>query len=51
LEPPGGTRTTGTVRDLVVGSGLNFRDLGEHELIGVPGTWKLMLVVNKADDP
>ena len=48
---PGETRTTGTVRDLVVGSGLGFRDLGEHELKGVPGSWKLMLVENEAGDP
>jgi class 3 adenylate cyclase len=30
---------TGTVRDLVVGSGLQFDDLGRHELKGVPGEW------------
>ena len=30
-----------TVRDLVVGSELRFVDAGEHELKGVPGTWRL----------
>ncbi len=30
-----------TVRDLVVGSALRFADAGEHELKGVPGTWRL----------
>jgi class 3 adenylate cyclase len=30
-----------TVKDLVVGSGLQFDDRGEHELKGVPGTWHL----------
>lgn len=30
-----------TVKDLVVGSGLRFDDRGEHELRGVPGTWRL----------
>ena len=30
-----------TVRDLVVGSSLRFADAGEHELKGVPGTWRL----------
>jgi class 3 adenylate cyclase len=30
-----------TVPDLVVGSGLEFEDRGEHELKGVPGTWRL----------
>ncbi len=30
-----------TVKDLLVGSGLTFADRGEHELKGVPGTWRL----------
>jgi class 3 adenylate cyclase/pimeloyl-ACP methyl ester carboxylesterase len=30
-----------TVRDLVVGSELRFAEAGEHELKGVPGTWRL----------
>lgn len=30
-----------TVRDLVVGSELLFTDIGEHELKGVPGSWRL----------
>jgi class 3 adenylate cyclase len=30
-----------TVRDLVAGSGLTFTDLGERELKGVPGVWRL----------
>ena len=29
---------SGTVRDLVAGSGFAFDDLGEHELKGVPGS-------------
>ncbi len=29
-----------TVKDLVAGSGLVFGDAGEHELKGVPGTWR-----------
>ena len=32
---------SGTVRDLVAGSGLHFEERGERELRGVPGTWKL----------
>jgi class 3 adenylate cyclase len=32
---------TGTVRDLVAGSGLEFEDRGDRELKGVPGTWRL----------
>jgi class 3 adenylate cyclase len=34
-----------TVKDLVVGSGLTFEDAGEHELKGVPDTWRLYRVV------
>ncbi len=33
-----------TVKDLVAGSGLTFADRGEHELKGVPGTWRLFAV-------
>jgi class 3 adenylate cyclase len=33
-----------TVKDLVVGSGLEFADAGEHELKGIPGTWRLFRV-------
>jgi class 3 adenylate cyclase/pimeloyl-ACP methyl ester carboxylesterase len=35
---------SGTVRDLVVGSGIEFAERGEHELRGVPGRWKLYSV-------
>ena len=34
-----------TVKDLVAGSGLEFEARGEHELKGVPGTWRLYRVV------
>jgi class 3 adenylate cyclase len=34
-----------TVKDLVAGSGIEFDDRGEHELKGVPGTWRLFSVV------
>ena len=33
-----------TLPDLVVGSGLEFDDRGEHELKGVPGRWQLYAV-------
>ena len=33
-----------TVTDLVAGSGIEFNDRGEHELKGVPGTWRLFSV-------
>jgi len=35
---------SGTVRDLVVGSGVRFLDRGEHRLKGVPGEWHLFAV-------
>lgn len=38
---PGEVLVSHTVRDLVAGSGLTFEDRGEHELEGVPGTWRL----------
>lgn len=33
-----------TVRDLVAGSGLKFREFGVHALKGVPGEWRLFAV-------
>jgi len=33
-----------TVKDLVVGSGIQFADRGAHDLKGVPGQWQLYLV-------
>jgi class 3 adenylate cyclase len=35
---------SGTVKDLVVGSGIVFEDRGEAELRGVPGMWRLWAV-------
>ena len=35
-----------TVKDLVAGSGIEFEDRGEHELKGVPGSWKLFAVTS-----
>ena len=44
LAAPGEVFISGTVKDLVVGSGIEFEDRGEHLLKGVPGTWKLYAV-------
>ncbi len=44
LAGPGEVLVTRTVTDLVAGSGIGFEDRGEHELKGVPGTWKLFAV-------
>jgi class 3 adenylate cyclase len=38
---PGEVLATSAVRDLVVGSGIEFTDRGPHELKGVPGVWRL----------
>jgi hypothetical protein len=35
---------SGTVKDLVVGSGIGFDDRGSHEPRGVPGQWRLSSV-------
>ena len=35
-----------TLRDLVIGSGLEFEDRGAHELKGVPGEWRLFAVAS-----
>jgi class 3 adenylate cyclase/pimeloyl-ACP methyl ester carboxylesterase len=39
LAGPGEVLVSGTVKDLVLGSGLEFEDRGVHTLKGVPGTW------------
>ena len=41
LAEPGEIVLSGTVRDLVSGSGLSFRDRGSQALRGVPGEWRL----------
>jgi class 3 adenylate cyclase len=41
LAEPGQVLVSETVRSLMVGSGVEFQDRGEHELKGVPGTWRL----------
>jgi class 3 adenylate cyclase len=41
---PGEVLVSGTVKDLVVGSGIEFEDRGECELRGVPGEWRLYAV-------
>ena len=44
LAGPGQVLVSGTVKDLVAGSGIEFDGHGEHELKGVPGFWKLFAV-------
>jgi hypothetical protein len=35
---------SGTVKDLVAGSGFSFTDRGERELKGVPDRWRVFAV-------
>ena len=44
LAEPNEVLVTRTVPDLVAGSGIEFRDRGEHQLKGVPTTWQLLAV-------
>jgi class 3 adenylate cyclase len=44
LAAPGEVLVSSTVKDLVAGSGLHFEDRGEHQLKGVPETWRLFAV-------
>jgi class 3 adenylate cyclase len=46
MADPGEVMVSRTVKDLVAGSGIEFVDRGEHELKGVPGTWKLFAARN-----
>jgi pimeloyl-ACP methyl ester carboxylesterase len=46
---PGEVLTSGTVKDLVVGSGLEFESRGVHVLKGVPGEWPLYAVRGDAE--
>jgi pimeloyl-ACP methyl ester carboxylesterase len=41
LADPNEVLVSSTVKDLVVGADVEFTERGEHELKGVPGTWRL----------
>jgi class 3 adenylate cyclase len=45
LAGPGQVLASETIRMNTVGAGVQFLDEGEHELKGVPGTWRLLAVV------
>ena len=47
---PGEVLVSGTLRDLVAGSGLEFSDRGLQELKGVPGEWHLWALVREVTD-
>jgi class 3 adenylate cyclase/pimeloyl-ACP methyl ester carboxylesterase len=44
LSGPGQVLVSEMVRGIMVGTNIQFRDQGEHELKGVPGTWRLFSV-------
>ena len=44
LAGPGEVLVSTTVKDLVAGSGIEFVDRGEHQLKGIPTTWRLFAV-------
>jgi class 3 adenylate cyclase len=46
LAGPKEVLVSSTLRDLVIGSGLEFEERGAHELKGVPGEWHLFAVAS-----
>jgi class 3 adenylate cyclase len=48
LAEPGEVLVSSTVKDLVAGSGVQFRDRGAVDLKGVPGEWRLWAVDTEA---
>jgi class 3 adenylate cyclase len=46
LAGPNDVLVSSTLRDLVIGSGLEFEDRGGHGLKGVPGEWHLFAVTS-----
>ena len=46
LAGPNDVLVSSTLRDLVIGSGLEFEDRGSYELKGMPGEWRLFAVAS-----
>jgi class 3 adenylate cyclase/pimeloyl-ACP methyl ester carboxylesterase len=46
LAGPNEVLASSTLRDLVIGSGLEFAERGSYELKGVPGEWRLFAVAS-----
>jgi class 3 adenylate cyclase len=46
LAGPNDVLVSSTLRDLVIGSGIEFDDRGAHQLKGVPGEWHLFAVAS-----
>jgi len=47
LAGPNEVLVSSTLRDLVIGSGLEFEERGAHELKGVPGEWRVFAVASR----
>jgi class 3 adenylate cyclase/pimeloyl-ACP methyl ester carboxylesterase len=47
LAGPSEILVSQTVRELTAGSGLSFEDLGDRELKGVPGSWRINRVLSE----
>lgn len=45
MAAPSEVLVSGTVSDLCVGSGLAFEEVGQRELKGIPGTWRVLRAV------
>ena len=46
LAGPNDVLVSSTLRDLVIGSGIEFEERGDYELKGVPGEWRLFAVAS-----
>jgi class 3 adenylate cyclase len=46
LAGPNDVLVSSTLRDLVIGSGIEFENRGTHDLKGVPGEWRLFAVAS-----
>jgi class 3 adenylate cyclase len=46
LASAGEVFVSSTVKDLVIGSGIEFEDRGEHSLRGVPDEWRVFAVAS-----
>jgi class 3 adenylate cyclase len=47
LASPDEVLATSTVKELVIGSGIDFKERGSRVLKGVPGRWRLFAVANR----
>jgi class 3 adenylate cyclase len=46
LAGPNDVLVSSTLRDLVIGSGIEFEERASYELKGVPGEWRIFAVAS-----